>query len=122
MVDLDCSMKENKVRKFIVKNHDRLQELMFVKQADFRASLEEHSACPTLIKWQRIYDKMRSDGTPFTLKDLKITAKELIAMGFSGAEVGKELKKLHDFCVLNPQRNNHLDLEKIAKKDLECVK
>ena len=117
MVDLDCSMRENKVRKFIVKNHDRLKELMFVKQADFRASLETHDVAPTLIKWDRIYKKMLADGTPFTLKDLKVTSSELMKIGFTGEGIGKELKKLFDLCVLNPERNKKEDLIKLAEKD-----
>ena len=118
MVDLDCSMKENKVRKFIVKNKDALNSLLLVKQADFRASLEKDERAPTLIKWGRIIDKMNKDGTPFTLKELKISSSDLIEMGYEGAGIGRELNKLWDFAIYNPQNNERDILLKMAKKDL----
>ena len=118
MVDLDCSVKESKVRLFIVKNQKRLEQLMCVKQADFRASLETHDVAPTLIKWDRIYKKMRLDGTPFTLKELKITAKELMDLGYEGERLGKELNKLWGSVVVNPQKNDKKLLLEMAKKDL----
>ena len=91
---------------------------MRVKQADFRASLETHDVAPTLIKWDRIYKKMRIDGTPFSLKELKISAKELIDIGYKGDRLGKELNKLWGSVVVNPQKNDENLLLEIAKKDL----
>lgn len=118
MVDLDCSMRESKVRLFIVKNYHRLNELLMVKQADFRASLESDDLAPTLIKWGRILDEMHGDGTPFTLKELKITSTDLIALGFKGEKLGKELNRLWDFAVLNPNKNNKEYLLAMANKDI----
>ena len=118
MVDLDCSMSEKKVRKFIVKNYDRLTELMCVKQADFRASLEVDDTAPTLIKWERILKKMKVDGTPFSVKDLKISASDLIQMGYNGAKIGTTLKKLLATCITNPSQNNRETLIKLAKSKL----
>ena len=122
MVDLDCSLIINKVRRFIVKNHDRLEELMLVKQADFRASLEKHDIAPTLIKWDRIYKTMLTDGTPFTLKDLKISSKTLMEIGFKDKEIGKELNKLFDFAILNPTKNDSETLVNLATKDFKKIK
>ena len=105
MIDLDCSMKESKVRRYIVKNHDLLDELLMVKQADFRASLEDDIKAPTLIKWGRIYQQMRCDGTPFSLKELNISAAHLIDIGYKANGIGKELKKLFDDAVVHPEKN-----------------
>ena len=118
MVDLDCSMRESKVRMFIVKNHARLKELMLIKQADFRASLEAHDVAPTLIKWDRIYKKMLVDGTPFEIKDLKISAADLIGLGYEKEHIGKELKKLMDLCAVTPEKNKREDLLSIAERDM----
>ena len=117
MVDLDCSMKESQVRKFIIKNFDQLDKLMMIKQADFRASLETHDIAPTLIKWGRIKQKMQLDGTPFTLKELKISATELMQIGFKDNEIGKELKKLFDLTVTRPQTNDNQILLDFARQD-----
>jgi len=118
MVDLDCSMRESKVRLFMVRNFNLLKELLYVKQADYRASLENDSTSPTLIKWGKIYWEMCKNGVPFTLKDLKISAEDLIALGFKGQEIGKELKKLWEFAVVNDGANDKDKLLKIAKDDL----
>lgn len=122
MVDLDCSMKESSVRKFIVKNQDMLDKLLMVKQADFRASLETHDVAPTLIKWGRIINKMKEDGTPFNLKALKISATELMEMGYRDKNIGKELKKLWELAVLHPEQNDQAVLSEIAKKDIQKLK
>ncbi len=119
MVDLDCSMKENKVRRFIVKNKNTLNELLLVKQADFRASLERDDKAPTLIKWGRILDKMDKDGTPFTLKELKISSADLMKIGYAREGIGKELNKLWDYAVINPQDNQTDILLNMAKKDFK---
>ena len=117
MVDLDCSLKESKVRKFLVKNYDKLDQLLMVKQADFRASLEVEYTAPTLVKWKKILQCMQKDGTPFNLKELKITANELVDIGYSADGIGKELKKLFDLAVLNPEKNDNAVLKKIAVED-----
>jgi len=121
MVDLDCSMKESKVRKFLVKNYELLEELLLVKQADFRASLEVEYTAPTLVKWRKILMEMQKDGTPFTLKELNITAKDLMDIGFKEAGLGKELKKLFDYAVLNPEKNNLKALLAVASRDFDKV-
>ncbi len=122
MIDLDCSMKEIKVRKYIVKNHDRLEDLMMVKQADFRASLEIDDTAPALVKWKRIYERMKVDGTPFNLKELEITANDLINIGFSGEQIGKELKSLLDYAVTYPEKNETFALRQLAERDYKRVK
>ncbi len=117
MVDLDCSMREQKVRLFMAKNFDMLKELLYIKQADFRASLEDDSTAPTLIKWGKIYWDMCKNGQPFSLKELKITAEDLIGIGYSGESIGKELKKLFEFAVVTDGANEKERLLKIAKAD-----
>ena len=116
MVDIDCSMKENKVKKFIVKNHRMLSLLLKVKQADYRASLEQNGIAPTLEKWEKIYDKMIDDKTPFSLNELKISAKHLMEIGFKGEQIGKELNKLFDYAIINPDENTHEKMFELAKR------
>ncbi len=120
MLDIDCSMKKDKVRKFIVDNFNGYyKQLLLVKQADFRAGLESEFTAPALIKWNKIYKEMKEDKTPFTLKELKISAKDLIKLGYKREKIGKELKKLHDLTIKNPKENDENNLVKIAKLDLE---
>ncbi len=118
MVDLDCSMKENKVRMFLVKNNKNLNDLLMVKQADFRASLEIESTAPTLVKWKKLYNEMKKDGTPFSIKDLKITAQDLIDLGYKDSEISKQLKWLFDYAVLHPDKNKKELLISQARKKI----
>ena len=75
------------------------------------------SVCPTVIKWQKIYDKMMTDGTPFSVSDLKISAQELIAIGYKKGAIGEELKRLFKLVVINPELNDKSALINLAKSD-----
>ena len=116
MLDLDCSMRESKVRKFLVKNYDLIEDLFVLKQADFMAGLESKEIASTVCKWQKILKDMKEDGTPFCLKDLKLSANDLIELGYKDREIGKELKELFDYVVLNPKDNNKEKLLFLASK------
>lgn len=119
MLDIDCSASEKKIRRFIVKNYSHIDKLLRLKQADFMAGLDKIEICPTVIKWQKIIEKMQKDGTPIKQGDLQISAEKLIEFGYKGEEIGRELKKLTLLCVDNPKRNTKEDLEKKAQKDIE---
>ncbi len=119
MVDLDCCMGESKVRRFIQKNYHMLEQLLMVKQADFRASLEKESTAPTLIKWKKIIEQMKAEGAPFSLKDLKIGAIDLIKIGYKKEQISKELNALFVYAGLNPHKNQNQALLLKAEKDFE---
>ena len=120
MLDIDCSMKADKVRKFIVDNYSGYyNQLLLVKQADYRASLEDEFVAPAVLKWNKILNKMKEDGTPFTLKELKITATDLMGLGYSGKAIGKELKRLHAMTIVSPEKNNYEYLLEKAKNDMK---
>ena len=94
-----------------------MPKLLALKQADYSASKEDGAVSPTVEKWRAILKKMQSDGTPFTLKDLKITAAELMEEGFCGKDIGKELNKLLSVCREFPERNEKKYLLQKSKKD-----
>lgn len=117
MLDIDCGESERKVRSFIAENYPLVPKLLALKQADYSASKEDGAVSPTVEKWRAILKKMQSDGTPFTLKDLKITAAELMEEGFCGEDIGKELNKLLSVCREFPERNEKNYLLQKSKKD-----
>ena len=117
MYDLDGMMRESKIRKIIVENIDIFDKLLQLKQADFSACKDSVDICPTVNKWRAVYEKMQKDGTPFSLKDLNITALDLQTAGFTGKFIGEELKKLFMFAVTSPSENNRETLVKIALSD-----
>jgi tRNA nucleotidyltransferase (CCA-adding enzyme) len=114
MLDLDLSMSEMKIRKFIVNNYKHIDKLLALKHADFSACKDNLSICETINKWRKIFDKMLADGTPFSIKDLKITAKELMDVGIKGKRIGELQKKMLEECVIDPSLNNKEKLLKIA--------
>lgn len=121
MVDMNCMMKESKVRKYIVKHQKYIDDLLDIKQSDFCASLENTEICPTVKKWREIIQKMISDGTPFSLSQLNLSAVDLVKIGYKGRDIGQELNKLFGFAVLNPHKNNSDFLIEQAKKDFAQI-
>ncbi len=105
MLDLELNMRESKLRRFIVSNAHLLSDLLALKQADYSAGKDDVSECPAVKKWQALYKTMLSDGTPFNLSQLKITSSDLIKAGYKGAQIGKKLQALFDYCVLHPADN-----------------
>ena len=116
MLNIKSDMKEGKLKLFIVENYPLIEKLLNLKQADFSASKDDLSICPTVVKWREVIKNMKKNKVPFTLKELNISAKTLIDMGFSGVKVGNTLKKLHKICVLDPKMNNAEKLALIAVK------
>lgn len=117
MVDIDCSMRESKVRKFIQKNHQSIEQLLMLKQADFMACMDQHSTAPAVTKWVKIYDKMKVDGTPFSLKELDISSSDLIEIGYQKEQISKELDALLDYAVVSPEKNKRQHLIAKAQTD-----
>ena len=116
MVDLDLKMRENKIKLFIVENIKRFSELMLLKQADYSACKDDKSLSPTVKKWQKIYDKMKEENLPFSVKELKITAVDLINIGVRKEDIGKVLKELLKRVILGEIKNEKLTLTAFARK------
>ncbi len=121
MVDIDCSMRESKVRKFIQKNHQNLEQLLMVKQADFMACMDKNSVAPAVSKWAKIYDKMKVDGTPFSLKGLDISSSDLIDIGYKREKISNELNHLLEYAVVCPDKNKRQYLIAKAQSDFRFL-
>lgn len=117
MKDLQCDMKEARVRRFIAENNVYIEKLLLLKQADYSAGKDDFSISPTVKKWRAIYEKMLSDGTPFSVKELGVSAEELIEAGYCGKSLGRELKRLLNYARENPSRNDRETLLRLAEKD-----
>ena len=64
---------------------------------------------------EKVLDQMRRDGTPFRVKDLKITARELNEMGVKTNELGTTLERLWLETVAQPTLNTNERLKELAK-------
>ena len=116
MYDLKCDAHEGKIRKLIVANKDIFGKLLSLKQADFSACKDNLSVAPCVIKWRKIYDKMKAEGAPTELKELEIKGDEVLACGVPASLVGKVLEELLLDCALNARLNNKKTLVERVEK------
>ncbi|MDE7168009.1 MAG: HD domain-containing protein [Clostridia bacterium] len=116
MYDLRCDARENKVRKFIVKNLNYFDELMLLKQADFSACRDDLSPAPSVVKMTAILQKMKEEGVPLDLKQLNVRGDELIEAGCPKELTGKALENLLLACAVGQTENEKEKLISYAKK------
>ena len=64
MYDLDCKVGENKLRRFLVKHHEILEELLLLKQADFSACKDNLNPAPTVLRWNNLLSQMKAEKVP----------------------------------------------------------
>ena len=119
MYDLKCDARENKIRKFIVKNHSIYEKLLMIKQADFSACKDDLGEAPCVTKWRKIYGKMIEEGVPLSIKQLKVRGDELISEGIKPEKAGEILNLLLYDCVLDPSLNDKKTLINRALKACE---
>ncbi len=122
MYDFRCDARENKVRKFILQNGDILDKLLMLKQADYSACKDDLDIAPSVAKIGGIRKKMRLEGLPFSLKELKIKGNELIGLGFPRDKVGETLEELLTACALKEVANERNALILRAQKILRRSK
>ncbi len=94
---------EENIRIFIVKNQDFIENLFKLKRAVIKVEGVEDNV---LDKWISVYEKMKKDGTPFSIKGLKISTKDLVENGIDERRIGKILKELFFTCVKHPENND----------------
>ena len=116
MLDIDCKMKEGKLKKFIVQNFSNIEALLQLKQADFMACKDSFEIAPTVEKWKKLIDKMHQENTPFSVKELKVSANEIISLGFVKERTGKALNKLLELVLLEQVENSNQKLKEALKK------
>lgn len=114
MYDFDCKTKENKLRRFFVTHYPIIQPLLQIKQADFSACMDNTRIAPTVQKWQEILEKMRQENTPFSLKELAISGKDLLALDLPPASIATTLQSLLLHTAVNPKDNKKERLLKLA--------
>lgn len=101
---------------------EQLRRLLLVKEADAYGKppefLSDRMKSLDLIK-QRI-DEILAEKMCFSLKDLDINGRDLMALGFpESAELGKELNKLLDRVIDEQIPNHRRELILTAKADLK---
>ncbi len=116
MYDLDCKVGENKLRRFLVRNHEILPKLLLLKQADFSACKDNLSTAPTVKKWQDLYQKMQKEKVPFSLKELSVKGNDLLVYGIPAPEISKTLRFLLDHTAVCPADNDKIKLLRLLPR------
>lgn len=117
MVDLAGDMSVNKLRRFVAKNMDIVDDLCALMRADAIASC---GRCDKENRIATVAKELREDGTPLCIKDLKVSGDDLVRLGVEEKDRGKVLEALWEDTVMNPalnDRNKALDyIERVNKK------
>ncbi len=120
MYDYDCKTGENKLRRFFVKNYERLPALLAVKQADFSACTDDTSKAPTCAKWEALLAKMQAEGVPFRLKELAVGGKEIADL-LPPPYVARILQALLLHVAVCPKDNDKETLKKLAVSEYKVL-
>ncbi len=118
MYDFDMQAREIKVRRKIIACGDRLPSLLALKQADFSACKDDESVAPVVKKWQEILSRMRAEGVPFSVRELRIPPLELQALGVPREHTQEALSALLAYCTEDGRRNTASVLERYTKTHL----
>ena len=114
MYDMECIVKERKLRRYLVENYAILPNLLSLKQAGFPACKDDTAIAPTVARWQELLTRMQAEGVPFTQKQLKVTGKRLASENIPAAYLGKVLYGLLMHCACAPQDNQTERLLKLS--------
>ncbi len=124
MKDLLGDMRERKLRIFFTENADILDDLISLKIADGYASGMNDGYSVTVKRWVELLKEMREEKVPFSIAELDIKGKEVIA------EIGEEnreytarvLKILLEKAVNKEIKNDNATLRKHAVSALKEIK
>lgn len=116
MYDLRGDARECRVRRFLVKSYGVLDKLLCLMQADYSACRDDFSPAPAVSKLRHVYQKMRAEGRPFTLKELAVKGDDLLALGVEPKEVGRALERLLLDCAAGQTVADRDALLKYASK------
>ena len=117
MYDLDGTAKDSTLRKQIQAFGPAFTlQLCALREADFVGSGMGATAETTAGRWRRLLEKMQQEGVPFDPKDMAITGKDLIELGYFGKEVGQVKEALFAHLANHPKDNDGRRLRALAPR------
>ncbi len=114
MYDMDGRTGENKLRRFFVEHHDILRELLLLKQADFSACKDDLRPAPTCVRWEALFEKMKAENVPFSLKELRVNGNDLLEVGLPAKNLSSVLSTLLSHVAITPKDNEKPRLISLA--------
>lgn len=99
---------------------DGVYQLIQIKRADIQAHSEELEKEPLIIfdDMEALLKKIIDRGDCCSLKQLAVSGKEMVALGFKGKQVGEVLEYLLQIVLAEPSRNEKNDLLEQARQYL----
>lgn len=103
MVNINGDMSESKQRWFVAEHADIASDLALLKDADATAA----KGSPLDDNWvRRIFAELKSEGAPFSVRELVIDGNDLISLGVDGKMRGILLYELWRDTVMNMNLND----------------
>ncbi len=119
MYDCDGKTKEGKLRLFVAKHFDLIDDLAALMRADRIGTGKYKDEDVPPCRLLAVRDRMVSEGAPITLADLEISGADVTDLGYEGPAVGEILDDVYRQCVLNPSLNTREWLLAYAQKRLK---
>ena len=115
MFDINGNARESKCRRFIANNIDILDDMLALFDADSKGT-GNFERSRTADNLRKIYAKMLEQKVPFSLAQLAINGKDLLAIGCEGKAIGDILIEIWDKALLGALPNDRERLLEIAKR------
>jgi len=95
------------------------EDLFKIKTADCLAQNPEYvqPKLDALAEARDLAAKIKADSECFSIKDLALDGRDLIELGYSGAEIGRLLNACMEFVLDNPDKNTKDDLVEFIRKN-----
>ena len=117
MYDLDGRTREKLLRKRFVRWGAAFTlQYAALREADFVGSGYLKPPIETAERTRALIAKMQEEHVPFTLRELNLSGTDLMALGFSGREIGDALERLLLHCAFRPNDNNRPRLLSLARQ------
>lgn len=111
MFDLKLDAKESTVRLFVQKNHDIIDKICLLKQADYLGGGLRTGISPTVQRLQNTFAQMKEQQVPFNIKQLMVNGNDLIALDIPPKRRATALTELLKICATD-NINNYNTKEK----------
>ncbi len=115
-IRLAVMTREQKLRRMSVEYAPLLPALLALFQADHSACKDDLAPSPAVVRWQALLAKMKAEGAPRTLKELKVDGNALQRAGVPPRRTGEALHALLLYAAEDGARNCEKKLLARAKK------
>ncbi|MBR3297942.1 MAG: CCA tRNA nucleotidyltransferase [Clostridia bacterium] len=118
MFDLNNTAKDSTLRRAFVRwGRQRSRDLCDIRRADFIGSGIIKGEVASAVRWERLLDRMETEGVPFTEKELNCTGTDIMQWLdlAPGPEVADIKKRLLAHCAVRARDNVPERLRSIAR-------